>query len=206
MKNIYRDVIPGITKKDFILLWNGGVWNRTDALGMVEIMKYIWQKDKRVKLIFQGFHNPHKIYSPEAKQTKQSVLKHKLLNKNVFIPDKWIPYDERGDYLAESDAGIALSPDIPDANFLIKTRYYDYLWAELPIILNNYDTFAAEVEKNKLGIVLRDNNYKHQAAEIIDFSRNKKARRQIKENIREYKRGLSWQQSLKPVIDYCRQS
>ena len=201
-KNIYRGVAHGIKQDDFIMLWNGGVWNRTDAPGMVKIMKHIWPKNRKIKLVFQGFYNPHGINTSEAKEAWRLLKKFELLNKNIFIPDKWIEFDERDGYLAEADAGITLSPNIPDANYFIKTRFYDYLWAELPIILNRCESFTSEVEKYGLGLVLAG-DYKRQAWEIVKFVGNKKLQTEIRSNIREYKQGKSWDKQLKPVVEYC---
>ena len=203
-QDIYRGVIPGINQDDFILLWNGGVWNRTDSPGMAEIMKHIWPKSKKIKLVLQGFYNPHQIYSREAKQMMDKVKKYGLLHKNVFIPEQWIEFSERGNYLTEANVGITLSPNIPDANYFIKTRFYDYLWAELPIILNEYESFAREVEKYKLGLVLTG-DYDKQAEEIVKFVRNKKLQAEIKGNIRKYKQGKGWEDQLAPVISYCKE-
>jgi len=44
-------------------------------------------------------------------------------------------------------AGIVTSPDIPEANLFFKTRIYDYLWAELPIILYDCEAFASLVQE-----------------------------------------------------------
>jgi len=202
-KNIYRNVIPGVTNKDFILIWNGGIWNWHDGISLVKIMNYIKQYNKNIKLIFQGFYNPDKIYSLQAQQTKKLADKLKLTNHNIFFPEKWISFAERDSYLTESNAGIVTSPNIPEANYFLKTRFYDYLWAELPIILNTYEAFAPEVSKYNLGLVL-SGNYKQDAQAILNFVKNKKLQIKIKKNIIKYKQTLSWRQQLKPVIDYCK--
>jgi len=206
-KNIYRGVIKNINNNDFLLLWNGGVWNWNDAQGLVEIMRHISRQSKKIKLVFQGFHNPQSKYvlSREAKRAKRLAEKYKLIDKNIFIPSEWINFDERGNYLSEVDAGITLSPNIPEANYFIKTRYYDYLWANKPIILNEFEAFAPEVEENNLGLVLKG-NYRVMAEEIIKFSKNKKNINLIEQNINVYKKGKDWKTGLAPVINYCKKA
>lgn len=201
-KNIYRGILPGINQRDFLLIWNGGVWNWNDGVELVELMKNIWAKDKKIKLIMQGFHNPDKIYSEEAKKTFALAKKYKLTGKNIFFPANWIPFHERGNYLTESDMGIVTSPDIPESNYFIKTRFYDYLWAELPITLPGHEAFAGEVRKNNLGLILSGNK-KQDAVNIIRFSRNKKLQANIKKNIRRYKKNMTWEKGLKPIVNYC---
>jgi len=203
-KNIYRGVISGVGKNDFLLLWNGGVWNWNDATGLVEIMNYIRRRDKKIKLIFQGFHNPQSKYalSAEAKKARRLAEKRSLINNNIFITSEWINYDERGNYLTEVDAGITLSPNIPEANFFIKTRYYDYIWAGKPIILNEFEAFAPEVKNKGLGLVLTG-DYRQMAEDIIRFSRNKKSLAKIRKNLLAYKKGRDWRSNLGPVVDFC---
>jgi len=202
-KDNYRKLFKNIQAKDFVLIWNGGIWNWHDGVKLVKIMNYIKQRDKKIKLIFQGFHNPDKIYSIEAKKTKQLADKLKLTDKNIFFPTNWVNFENRDNYLTESDAGIVISPNIPEANYFIKTRFYDYLWADIPIILNNYEAFAGEVATHNLGLIL-SGDYKKDAATIIKFVNDKKLQLKIKHNIKKYKKDLSWEKQLKAVIEYCK--
>ena len=190
-------------KNNYTLLWNGGVWNWKDGVNLIKIMELISKKKKNIELIFQGYHNPDKIYSVEAKKTKRLADKLKLTDKNIFFPKEWVSFNERGTYLAQTDAGIVTSPNIPEANYFIKTRFYDFLWAELPIILNSWEAFAPEVKKYNLGVILTGQPQKD-AQKIIKFSKNKKLQAEIKNNIRKYKKNMSWQKGLEPVINYCK--
>lgn len=200
--NVYRRVVPNINPADYLLIWNGGVWNWHDACHLVKTMQLIWQRNKKIKLIFQGFHNPDKIYSLEAQRARKLADRLKLADRNIFFPDNWINYDDRGNFLTEADAGIVSSANIPETNYFIKTRFYDYLWAELPVILNQAEAFAAEVAKHNLGLVL-SGQLQSDAAQIIKFVDHQKLHRQIKKNIQVYKKNLTWSKTLKPIINYC---
>jgi len=203
---IFRNVIQGITEKDFIMVWNGGVWNWHDSEYLIKIMKFIWEKNKDIKLIFQGFYNPQSkhILSQEAIKVKKNAKKHHLIGKNIFFSKKWVNYEERADYLLDSNASIVISPNIPEANYFIKTRFYDSLWINQPIILNPHESFSKEVADNNIGLVLGYRNANDDAKKIIKFAKNKKLQNQITNNIKIYKKNLTWEKQLKPVLDFCK--
>lgn len=201
-RDVYRGQYKKITQSDFLLMWNGGVWNWNDGQTLVKAMKRL-QKEK-VKLIFQGFRHPDKEQklSREAKKTLQIAKTSGLINKNIFFPDQWIPFHQRGNYLTECDVGVVSSPDIPEASLFLKTRVYDYLWGELPIILNECEAFAPIIEEKELGLVAKTGDARDWAGKIRQLKSNRTLRNKIIKNIRNYKKELTWNKTLKPVERY----
>lgn len=200
--DVYRNKYKNIGKNDFLLIWNGGIWNWNDGQTLIKAMNLL--KNKNIKLIFQGFRHPNKSQklSLEAKKTLNLARKLKLIDKNVFFIEKWIPFEQRGNFLTECNAGIVTSPDILEANLFLKTRIYDYLWAELPVLLNNSEAFTKIIEKNNLGIVVETKNPKDLANKILKLHADKKLQKQIKNNIKKYKQQISWQKTLRPAEKY----
>lgn len=201
---LYRNLYPGIDKDDFILLWNGGIWNWNDGLTLIKAMAKL--KNKKIKLIFQGFKHPGKgkELSRAAQESLDLANNLGLNGKNVFFMDKWIPYRERGRFLLESDAGIISSPNIPEANFFFKTRIYDYFWSELPIILNDCEAFAPLVSEKELGLIVKTGDANDLAKKIIILSKDKNLYQKIKKNIREFKKEISWEKTLTPVKNFAK--
>ena len=201
-KNIYRGIINGIEKNDFLLLSSGGIWNWNDGETLVKTMGLIDEKYKlkNIKLILQGFRHPDKKQklSFEAEKTLKLAKNYGLLGKNIFLTD-WVPFLERENYLTECDAGIVTSPDIPEANFFLKTRIYDYLWAELPVLLGDNEAFAGIVMKNRLGLIAKCGQADDWAKNIVYLYKNKKGQKQIKTNIKKIKKVMTWKKTLKPI-------
>lgn len=202
-KNIYRGR-KGIDKKDFLLIWNGGIWNWNDGVTLIKAMNEL--KDKKIKLIFQGYRHPNKNQklSDEAQKTIRLAKKLGLIDKNVFFIDTWQAYEERGNYLSECDAGIVTSPNIPEANYFLKTRIYDYIWAELPIIANDCEAYSGIIQANNLGIVAKTGDHGQLAKNILNISQNKKALNIFRKNLKEYKKDIAWRKTLQPVVEYVR--
>lgn len=205
-KNVYRGIMPGIDKDDFILLWNGGVWNWDNGSLMIEVMEKL-KASKDIKLIFQGFEHPYKKQkrAEEAEKTYILAQKHNLANKNVFFNNTWIPYEERANYLLEANASITLRKNILESEYLIKTRYWDNFWSNLPMLINNFDISSDIIQNNGLGVVLKKEDPSYIAKEINDLKNNKQKYLKIRENLKKHRNvALDWQNCLQPLINYCK--
>ena len=63
------------------------------------------------------------------------------LDHTVFFNDGWVPYAERGAWLAEADIGVSAHFDDIETRFAFRTRLLDYLWAGLPIVTTRAMSF-----------------------------------------------------------------
>jgi glycosyltransferase involved in cell wall biosynthesis len=194
----YRDVLKGVGRDDFLLLWNGGVWNWNDGTTLIKAMDRV--KNKKVKLIFQGFKHPGRNdISIEAKKCFDLAVKTGLKDKSIFFNENWIPYKDRSLFLSESNIGVVCSPNILEANLFFKTRIYDYLWSDLPIILNDCEAFSKIIKEKELGLACKTGDPNDWARQIDEISLNNKLLEKIKENIKNYKKNISWKKTLLPV-------
>ena len=203
-KAILRTKENNISKKDFVLLWNGGIWNWNDGETLIKVMAKL--KKENIKLVFQGFKHPDKNTKLSEKATKTIALAKKLglYNKNVIFLDKWVHYEDRASFLLESDVAVVSSPDIPEANFFLKTRIYDHLWSNLPTILNDCEAFAPHIEKHNLGLITKTADVNSWVECILKLKNDKKLLNKIKQNIKQYKSEISWDKTLKPIDNYLK--
>jgi glycosyltransferase involved in cell wall biosynthesis len=137
----------------------------------------------------------------KQKKTLKLIKKYKLENKNIFVTP-WLPFKERENYLTECDAGIVTAPNIPEANLFLKTRIYDYLWAQLPVILGDNEAFASFIAQMKLGLVAKCASVEDFAEKIIELESNKNLQASIIGNIKQVKKELSWKKTLKNLEKY----
>jgi len=126
-----------------------------------------------------------------------------LINKQVFFIKDWVPYDKRIDYLSDSNIGVVSSPNIPEANLFFKTRIYDYIWSELPIILNDCEAFAPIIKEKGLGLVVKTGDIVDWSKKINILATNKTLVKEIKANIKKYKREIPWQKTLQPITEFA---
>ncbi|MBD3248337.1 glycosyltransferase [Candidatus Falkowbacteria bacterium] len=202
-KNVYRDVLPGVKKDDFLILWNGGLWNRNDGQVLIRAMGLL-KKYNKFKLIFQGYKHPDpacKITS-EAKKVIGLAKKMGLKDKTVFFIDDWVSHNEKGNYLTECDLGVATCQRVADAMYLLKTRVYDYIWAGMPTVISDCDSLAPLISKNGLGLVCKTGDHKDLAEKIFEIYNNKVLKRKIEKNIYQYRKEINWTKTLEPISRY----
>jgi GT2 family glycosyltransferase/glycosyltransferase involved in cell wall biosynthesis len=150
-----KGVIPGIGADDKVVLWAGGLWNWFDPLVLLRALHRLRDRRPDVKALFLGLRHPNpSIGAMEmAERARTLAAELSLEGRGAFFVD-WVPYDERQNYLLESDVGVSLHQPGVEAQFAFRTRVLDYLWAGLPMLLSRGDELAALVERHRLGLLV----------------------------------------------------
>lgn len=211
-ENASRDFIsqkfPGIKPNDRIVYWGGGVWNWFDPISVIRAIEKLSRVRDDIKLIFVGLKHPNpKIKEMERAQEALSYAKeHDLLDRFVFFNFGWTPYEERVHYLANADIGISTHFENLETHFSFRTRILDYLWAELPIITTEGDSFADVVALRNLGIVVPYQDSETIQKAIALILNDKKASDLIKDNIKKIKPNFYWSKIAGSIFDVTSKS
>ncbi len=80
----------------------------------------------------------------------------------------------------------------------------DYLWADLPIFINQGDEVAALVAKHGLGIVPQSNNPAELCRELLAYVRDRSRRHAAVAGIRKIKDQFRWRLAVDPLQQFCR--
>ena len=72
----------------------------------------------------------------------------------MFFNEQWVAYDDRQNYLLEADIGVSTHFDHVETEFSFRTRILDYLWAGLPIVTTDGDSFADLIARTPLGLTV----------------------------------------------------
>src|SRR4030066_99285 len=205
-KEVLKGKVEGIKKDDFLIIWGGGIYNWFDPLTLIKAMAEISKIRDDVKLFFMGVEHPN----PEVKKlqlvnkTVNLAKKLGVYDKNVFFNFGWVEYDERQNYLLESDAGIITHPEHIETRFSFRPRILDYLWAGLPIISTKGDSLSDIIEKENLGITVREKNTGDLVTAISKLADDKdyysKCVGNIENNVKEY----TWEKVCEPLIRFCK--
>ena len=150
-----KGVIPGIAPQDKVVLWAGGLWNWFDPLVLLHALHRLRDRRPDVKALFLGLRHPNpSIGAMEmAERARALAAELGLEGRSAFFVD-WVPYEDRQNYLLESDVGVSLHQPGVEAQFAFRTRVLDYLWAGLPMLLSRGDELAALVERHRLGLLV----------------------------------------------------
>jgi len=204
-KNVLKGVVKGIEKNDFVVLWGGGIYNWFDTLSLVRAMKIVSETRKDIKLFFMGVKHPDPMVK-ELTLVNETVSLAKSLDvyeKNVFFNFGWVKYEERQNYLTESDAGIITHPVNIETRFSFRTRALDYIWAVLPMISTEGDYFSKLIVERKLGLAVKEKDPEDIAKAIIKLAEDKEYYDLCVSNLKLIRNDYTWDQVCAPVLKYC---
>lgn len=202
-KPVIREVIKGISNKDKVIIWTGGIWNWYDAKTLMKAMARLSKDRPDIKLVFLGTKHPNPDVPTMREATEAFSLARelKLLGKTVFMHEGWVPYPERINYLLEADAAVNTNKATIESEFSHRTRVLDHILTGLPTISTSGDYISDEIIKpQRLGVVVKPNDVDELYQAILDVV-DEKNNRSIKARINTVKPEYDWEQTLAPLRD-----
>lgn len=200
-----KGTVPGIAEGDKVILWGGGIYNWFDPITLIHAVDALAKRRPNVRMFFLGGQhpNPHVPKMKMAYQAQQLAKDLGLLDSIVFFNEGWVPYDERADFLLDADVGVSTHLDHLETAFSFRTRILDYLWASLPIVSTEGDTFAELIAAHQLGRVVpaKDVTALEVALEEMLFDGDEHAATKIR--VAEFAQTMTWEKVLAPLIAYC---
>jgi glycosyltransferase involved in cell wall biosynthesis len=197
----------GFQPSDKILLWGGGIWNWFDPLSLIKAMNIVSQKQSHIKLIFMGVKPPDPALPMTAMSAQAIALakEMRLLNQCVFFNDDWVPYEERQNFLLDADIGVSTHFDHLETHFSFRTRILDYLWAQLPILATQGDSFAEFIERHQLGVVVPYQNEHAIADSILALVNDPDRLKRIRNHVTSMREKFYWSSVTIPLKHMIRQ-
>lgn len=191
----------GLRPEDKVLLWGGGIWNWFDPLSLIRAMKSVSLKRPDIKLVFMGVKAPDPAITvmSMAQEAMRLADDLGLIGRSVFFHQEWIPYEERENFLLDADIGVSTHFDHLETRFSFRTRILDYLWAELPIIATEGDSFAELIGRHHLGDVVPYQNEASIAESILKLLSDQEELLRIKRNIGVIREQFYWNRVVIPL-------
>jgi glycosyltransferase involved in cell wall biosynthesis len=148
---VLRKAFPALTDDDVVLIWGGGVYEWFDPEVLVRAVARVLPALPHVRLVFLGTHHPVPGVRSATAAARDAAVETGTLNRAVFFHEGWVPYDERGSWLAAADVGVSTHKDHVETEFSFRTRLLDYLWCGLPVISTGGDDLAEHIAANGAG-------------------------------------------------------
>lgn len=193
----------GLKDTDKILLWGGGIWNWFDPLTLIKAVYLLSQRRPDIFLVFMGIKHPNP-FIPEMKMASQAIdlaRELQLLDKHVFFNYGWLPYQERQAYLLDADIGVSTHCSHLETEFAFRTRILDYIWAGLPIIATEGDSFAKLIERHELGRVVPYGDVDALAQVIEEISDNPRLAASMRSRLSVIRPQFHWENVINPICE-----
>lgn len=205
VRSVVKGVRPGIRESDHVILWAGGLWKWFDPFTAIKAMAQITKKRDDIKLLFLGKDYPNLASSDYSisLEVERVCRELGLLNHTVFFGEAWVDYQDRENYLLESELGLSMHFSSIETHFSFRTRILDYLWAMLPIICTEGDIFADFVKSEGLGIVVPERGVEALHEAILRLVDDRSFAENCKENIRRFRERFRWSALVEDLNEYC---
>jgi glycosyltransferase involved in cell wall biosynthesis len=200
-----KGVVPGISESDTVILWGGGIYNWFDPLTLIRAVHALSVAHPDLRLFFLGVKHPNPNV-PEMEvslKARELAIELGLLDRVVFFNDGWVPYQERANFLLDADIGVSTHFDHLETSFSFRTRILDYMWASLPIVSTDGDTFADIINAHDLGRVVPPNDVSALKKALDDLLYTDGERTRAQRNVIRYAQGLKWADMLQPLVEFC---
>jgi hypothetical protein len=157
-----------------------------------------------VRLFFQGTKHPHPGVPEMGIVSESRALAAELgvLDTFVFFNDEWVDYADRENYLTEADAGVSSHFSHIETTFSFRTRILDYLWAGLPMVVTEGDSFAELVENEGLGVVVPARDVSALAAALETVLFDDAVIAASRANVARVRDRFLWSNTLAPIVEF----
>ncbi|NMR20871.1 glycosyltransferase [Cellulomonas fimi] len=205
-RHAIRGTVDGISATDKVILWGGGIYNWFDPLTLLRAVDRLRVRHPEVRLYFMGLKHPNPDV-PDMRiawETQQLSDRLGLTGTHVFFNEGWVPYAERADYLLDADLGVSTHFQHIETAFSFRTRILDYLWASLPIVATEGDTFGTLIAAHGLGRVVPAEDVEALERALEEMLYDDAAAEAARTNVREFAAGYVWSKALEPLVAFCR--
>jgi GT2 family glycosyltransferase len=205
-RHAIKGTVPGIGPDDKVIIWGGGVYNWFDPLTLVRAVDRLKDRHPEVRLFFMGMKHPNPGVPDMhvAWDTQQLSQELGLTDAHVFFNEGWVPYADRADYLLDADVGVSTHFQHIETAFSFRTRILDYLWASLPIVATEGDTFGPLIREHGLGRVVPPQDVAALENALEEMLFDQGAADAAVRAVREFAPEYAWSTVLRPLVEFCR--
>ncbi|MCC2320205.1 glycosyltransferase [Cellulomonas xiejunii] len=206
-KHGIKGAVPGIGPDDKVILWGGGIYNWFDPLTLVRAVGRLAERHPEVRLFFMGMShpNPGVPRMRVAWEVQELARELGLEGTHVFFNEGWVPYEERADYLLDADVGVSTHFEHIETEFSFRTRILDYMWASLPLVATDGDTFGRLIRERGLGRAVQAEDVEGLERALEEMLFDEEAASAAREAVVALAQEYRWQRVLEPLVAFCRQ-
>ena len=175
--------------KKIIILQGAGINMDRGAEEMVEAMQWI---DNAILLI---------VGSGDVIETLKTMTLKLSIEDKVRITGK-VPYERLAQYTSLADLGLSLDKDTNlNYRYSLPNKLFDYIRAEVPVVVSNLVEVAKIVTHYDIGFVLQNHEPKQIALTMNQILNDELSYKRWKDNIKTARHDLSWEKEEKILMN-----
>ena len=197
-----RGVLPGIGASDKVLIWGGGLYNWFDPKTLIRAVAAVAKRRPEVKLFFLGTRHPGVAEMGIVRESFDLARELGALNTSVFFNEDWVDFSDRQNYLLDAAVGVSTHMAHVETTFAFRTRILDYLWANLPMVVTEGDSFAELVAAQGLGIVVPALNVSALESAIEKSLFDDEFAAHTRVQVARVREEFYWERTLAPLVAF----
>jgi glycosyltransferase involved in cell wall biosynthesis len=183
-KDIFRETF-NIPKDKTIFLYQGGLSSGRGIEILLDTFKLI--DDNKSVIVFMGYG-----------ELEEQIIKVSNEENNIYF-HKAVTPDILLDYTSSADFGISTIEDsCLSYRYCLPNKMFEYLMADLPVIVSNLYEMKRLVENNNIGVVAKENTpqgLKQAIGEAIKLDKD-----ELNKNIQKVKQVYNWEEQEKVLL------
>ena len=190
-KNLFREKL-GIEENKTIFLYQGGLSSGRGIEILLETFKQLSENQKpktknQPVIVFMGY-GPLEETVQEASKRYENIYFHPAVSPEILL-----------EYTGSADFGISTIEDsCLSYRYCLPNKMFEYLMAEIPVIVSNLYEMKRLVEKGEVGVVAKENSPQGLQEAIEDALELNKE--QLKTNIQKLKTVYNWEVQEKVLL------
>jgi glycosyltransferase involved in cell wall biosynthesis len=198
-----RRVVPDLADDDVLLVWGGGIYEWFDPELLVRAVARVGADVPTLRLLFLGTRHPVPGVRSAAASARAAAEETGTLDRTVFFHEGWVPYDERGRWLAAADLGVSTHHQHVETEFAFRTRLLDYLWCGLPVVCTRGDDLADRIERAGAGRTVPAGDLDALTGALSEAVRDVQWRREAGRASAALGETFAWDRVVLPLADFC---
>jgi glycosyltransferase involved in cell wall biosynthesis len=183
-KNIFRETF-NLAPEQTIFLYQGGISHGRGIETIIDTFKKL--KNNKIVIVFMG-------YGELEEYVKNEVTK----NKNIYF-HKAVTPDILLNYTCSADFGISMIEDsCLSYRYCLPNKIFEYIMAEVPVIVSNLPEMKKIVLDHKIGIVVEEDNVEGLTQAIKSALQLDKE--EVRINLKKVKYIYNWEEQEKILL------
>lgn len=203
-RDVLLGVLAGVEPGDRVLIWGGGLYSWFDPKTLITAVVNVARRHDGVKLFFLGTRHPGVAEMGIVRESLDLARELGALDSSVFFNETWVEYGDRQNFLMEAAVGVSTHMSHLETTFAFRARILDYLWAGLPMIVTEGDSFAELIIAEGLGTVVPAQDVGALEAAIERTLFDRKFAVAAAAQVARVREDFYWDRVLAPLVDFVR--